>query len=123
MKKIGLISDTHGFWDDKYIKYFSECDEIWHAVATVLADGENSSPKNKLRFFQALMGQQEHATLLGDFAFAVMPDITSGKNPSDSQLDLWLNELRQILWFLEDALMATKPSEEFLARFLAKAMN
>ena len=31
MKKIGLLSDTHAYWDDKYIQYFSECDEIWHA--------------------------------------------------------------------------------------------
>ena len=31
MKKIGLISDTHGHFDEKYIRYFSECDEIWHA--------------------------------------------------------------------------------------------
>ena len=31
MKKIGLLSDTHGHWDDRYIKYFSNCDEIWHA--------------------------------------------------------------------------------------------
>ncbi len=31
MIKIGLISDTHGHWDDAFEKYFSECDEIWHA--------------------------------------------------------------------------------------------
>lgn len=31
MKKIGLLSDTHNWWDDKYEKYFSSCDEIWHA--------------------------------------------------------------------------------------------
>ena len=31
MKKIGLISDTHGWWDEKYAEYFAECDEIWHA--------------------------------------------------------------------------------------------
>ncbi len=31
MKRIGLLSDTHGFWDDRYAQYFSECDEIWHA--------------------------------------------------------------------------------------------
>ncbi len=31
MKRIGLLSDTHGYWDDRYTKYFSECDEIWHA--------------------------------------------------------------------------------------------
>lgn len=31
MKRIGLLSDTHGYWDERYEKYFSECDEIWHA--------------------------------------------------------------------------------------------
>ena len=31
MKRIGLLSDTHGYWDDRYLKYFESCDEIWHA--------------------------------------------------------------------------------------------
>jgi len=31
MKRIGLLSDTHAFWDNRYVGYFSECDEIWHA--------------------------------------------------------------------------------------------
>ena len=31
MKRIGIISDTHSYWDDKYVKYFEPCDEIWHA--------------------------------------------------------------------------------------------
>jgi len=31
MIKIGVISDTHAYWDDKFAVYFSECDEIWHA--------------------------------------------------------------------------------------------
>jgi putative phosphoesterase len=31
MKKIGLLSDTHSYWDEKYAQYFSVCDEIWHA--------------------------------------------------------------------------------------------
>lgn len=31
MKKIGIISDTHSFWDDKYEYYLGNCDEIWHA--------------------------------------------------------------------------------------------
>lgn len=30
MKRIGLLSDTHSHWDEKYAKYFSQCDEIWH---------------------------------------------------------------------------------------------
>ncbi len=31
MKRIGLLSDTHAHWDERYTKYFAECDEIWHA--------------------------------------------------------------------------------------------
>ena len=29
MKRIGIISDTHSYWDDKYLEYFETCDEIW----------------------------------------------------------------------------------------------
>lgn len=31
MKRIGLLSDTHAHWDDRYLTYFADCDEIWHA--------------------------------------------------------------------------------------------
>ena len=31
MKKIGILSDTHGYWDDRFATYFADCDEIWHA--------------------------------------------------------------------------------------------
>lgn len=31
MKRIGILSDTHGHWDERYAQYFAECDEIWHA--------------------------------------------------------------------------------------------
>ena len=31
MTRIGLISDTHGFLDEKVVEYFKDCDEIWHA--------------------------------------------------------------------------------------------
>jgi putative phosphoesterase len=31
MKRIGILSDTHGYWDEKYLSHFAGCDEIWHA--------------------------------------------------------------------------------------------
>ena len=31
MKRIGLLSDTHGYWDERYLNYFEDCEEIWHA--------------------------------------------------------------------------------------------
>lgn len=31
MKRIGIISDTHGCWDSRFAFYLAQCDEIWHA--------------------------------------------------------------------------------------------
>lgn len=31
MKKIGLLSDTHTYLDDRIHEHFKKCDEIWHA--------------------------------------------------------------------------------------------
>lgn len=31
MKRIGLLSDTHGHIDERIIEHLSTCDEIWHA--------------------------------------------------------------------------------------------
>lgn len=31
MRRIGLLSDSHGFWDDGLDAFFENCDEIWHA--------------------------------------------------------------------------------------------
>ena len=54
MKRIGLLSDTHGYWDERYAKYFAECDEIWHA-------GDIGSPElamrlNEIRLLRAVYG-------------------------------------------------------------------
>lgn len=43
MKRIGLLSDTHGYWDERYAKHFAECDEVWHA-------GDIGSPEVAERF-------------------------------------------------------------------------
>jgi len=31
MKRIGLLSDTHGFFDEAAFDFFKDVDEIWHA--------------------------------------------------------------------------------------------
>jgi putative phosphoesterase len=31
VKQIGLISDTHGYTDERIVHHLSDCDEIWHA--------------------------------------------------------------------------------------------
>ena len=51
MKKIGLISDTHGYLDDAVFKHFDNCDEIWHA-----GDFGNASIAAQLADFRPLHG-------------------------------------------------------------------
>lgn len=31
MKRIGIISDTHGYLDEAVFPHFENCDEVWHA--------------------------------------------------------------------------------------------
>ncbi|MCH8317726.1 MAG: metallophosphoesterase family protein [Bacteroidetes bacterium] len=49
--RIGLLSDTHGFLDDKIFNHFQDCDEIWHA-----GDFGNIEISEKLSAFKSLKG-------------------------------------------------------------------
>ncbi|OFX82341.1 MAG: YfcE family phosphodiesterase [Bacteroidetes bacterium GWF2_33_16] len=49
MKRIGLLSDTHGFIDNKILNFFSKCDEIWHA-----GDIGNIETADKISLFKPL---------------------------------------------------------------------
>lgn len=31
MTRIGLLSDTHGYFDEAILRHFANCDEVWHA--------------------------------------------------------------------------------------------
>jgi len=54
MKRIGIISDTHSFWDEKYLKYFEQCDEIWHAGD--IGSTEVAEKLAAYRIFRAVYG-------------------------------------------------------------------
>ena len=49
MKKIGILSDTHTYLDDKVFEYFKDCDEIWH-----LGDFGSVEVADKLLAFKTL---------------------------------------------------------------------
>ena len=51
MKKILLISDTHGYIDEKIVKYANNVDEIWHA-----GDVGDISVSDKLKKIKPLRG-------------------------------------------------------------------
>jgi putative phosphoesterase len=54
MIKIGLLSDTHGFLDPKIKKFFSGCDEIWHAGD--IGSAEVADTLEKYKPFKAVYG-------------------------------------------------------------------
>lgn len=51
MKRIGLLSDTHNFLDEKIFKHFENCYEIWHA-----GDFGTAAISGKLHSFKPLRG-------------------------------------------------------------------
>jgi len=65
MKKIGLLSDTHSFLDEKIFEYFSEVDEIWHAgdigTMAVVERLESFKP------FRAVYGNIDNAKIRSAF--------------------------------------------------------
>lgn len=51
MKRIGILSDTHGMLDDRILEHFANCDEIWHA-----GDWGSLEVVNRLQAFKPLRG-------------------------------------------------------------------
>ena len=51
MKYIGLLSDTHCYFDDKVRKFFEPVDEIWHA-----GDFGNLETMKEIAAFRPLLG-------------------------------------------------------------------
>lgn len=51
MTRIGILSDTHSFWDDRFYTHFECCDEIWHA-----GDFGSTEVADKLAAFRPLRG-------------------------------------------------------------------
>jgi putative phosphoesterase len=59
--RIGLLSDTHACWDDKYAAYFSSCDEIWHAGD--IGSEEVAFRLSALKPFRAVYGNIDGTTI------------------------------------------------------------
>jgi putative phosphoesterase len=59
MKRIALLSDTHGFLDKKIFPYFESCDEIWHAgdIGTIAITDELSKRKPVKAVYGNIDGQ------------------------------------------------------------------
>ncbi len=62
MKRIGILSDTHSCWDERYARHFAGCDEIWHAGdigdISILQQLEEIAP-----VVRAVAGNVDHGTV------------------------------------------------------------
>lgn len=61
MKKIGLLSDTHGYWDVRFEEYFAPCDEIWHAGD--MCSYEHAMQFARMKPFRAVCGNCDGGSL------------------------------------------------------------
>lgn len=90
-----------------------KCDEVWEK----LEKEDISSEKIVKEIFQ----NQDLSTMLGDFSFSIMPSLVSG----DKSLchESIIRELKNIIWKLEDAILASSPPETFLIKFLSEKFH
>lgn len=62
--RIGILSDTHSCWDDRYAAHFADCDEIWHAGdigdPSVIENLREACPRARIR---AVTGNIDHGPL------------------------------------------------------------
>lgn len=65
MKKILLLSDTHGYMDDRILKYAEEADELWHAgdIGTTAV----SDSLQKIKPLNAVFGNIDGAEIRKEF--------------------------------------------------------
>lgn len=63
--RIGLISDTHSFYDPKIDKHFNDCDEIWHLGD--IGTREVISKLEKIATLRAVYGNIDDKEIRAEF--------------------------------------------------------
>ncbi|HNQ61711.1 MAG TPA: metallophosphoesterase family protein, partial [Bacteroidia bacterium] len=65
MTNIGLLSDTHGYIDERIISHLEDCDEIWHAGD--IGDIELAQKLESLKPLKAVYGNIDGTKLRMSF--------------------------------------------------------
>ena len=64
-RRILLLSDTHGYIDDKILKYCSEAEEVWHAGD--IGSYEVTEKIKKVSFLRAVYGNIDDKDIRSEF--------------------------------------------------------
>lgn len=83
MKKILLLSDTHGYLDEAILKYVKQTDEVWHAGD--IGNVEVTDAIKKLKPLRAVYGNIDDAKLRTEF-----PEHNRFKC---EEVDVWLTHI------------------------------
>lgn len=92
----------------------TKCDQIWEKLSSDEEPGFENLPETLTEIF----ADRDTASLLGDFAFSIMPKIVQPDKLAKTELEEIALQLKQLVWKLEDAIIQTSPSEEFIRRFI-----
>lgn len=93
----------------------TRCDQAWKGFP-VWSEKKHSS----LNFLKTLFSDCDLASLLGDFAFTILPKIAPDSSISEQEVEQALIQLQTLIWRLEDAILECEPDEEFIRRFLTE---
>lgn len=91
----------------------ARCDQVWK-------DFPEEDYNSMIHYLKNLLADRDIANLLGDFAFTVLPKIAPEPTIKEPDLKRALNQLKDLIWRLEDAILECDPNEDFLCRFLTE---
>ena len=94
----------------------TRCDQIWK-------DFPEENFGSMFHYFKNLLADRDIASLFGDFAFTVLPKIATEPTIDEADLKKALNQLKDLGWRLEDAIMECSQNDDFLRRFLTEKFS
>ena len=93
----------------------TKCDQIWNRLE------EENLDINPSAFFRNILSDKDTASMLGDFAFSIMPNLANLDNHECLLAEV--DQLKHLIWKLEDGILECDPPEEFIIRFLTEKFS
>ncbi len=100
-------------------KIFKAIDRAWFYIENN-SQQEESFESKQYDCIRKIMTDSDLPSIMGDYSFAVMPLLISNEMPSKEILETIINNLKMLLWKLEDALIQLPVSNKLMAQFLTE---
>ena len=90
------------------------CDQIRKHI-------DQSEESNFGNVLKEILSNKDNASLLGDFAFSVMPTLATKELTKSFEMEK--DQLKVLLWKLEDGILKCDPPEDFVLRLLTEKFS